>query len=128
MAYRHAMPLTRSDLERIRTIVKEEIRNALASKRAEMPPTTNERETSALRQQALDSIARMRREAAARAARPIPEGPFVDRYDAARLLGVTMDTVTSWVRSGRLSKHKANGKLQVMRSEIDLIVATRPKR
>lgn len=119
--------LTDDDLGRIRKIVREEVARALRRDQPTPAPQLDEKADAALRERVRADIAEARRESAERAARPIPDGPFVDRYDAARLLDVMMDTVTAYARKGRLTKHKVKGKLLVSRSEVDAILATRTK-
>lgn len=127
------MPLTGRDLDDIRRIVREELARALAPAAPTTTTTTSgkdedevsDAESVRLRQMA---IARLRQNSAERAARPIPLGPFVDRYDAARLLGVTESTVTSYISSGRLTRNLVKGRIQVNRAEFDELLAARPER
>lgn len=119
------MSLSRSDLDRIRAIVRDEIASALA-RQDEVPPLQpQDSEPSELSQHVSAVLAEFRRKCAERAARPVPAGPFLDRYDAARLAGVSIDTISKWTHEGRLTKHKVKGRIQVARDELDAIVAVR---
>lgn len=58
-----------------------------------------------------------------RAARPIPDAPFIDLYDARRLLASTGITVNAWIRRGRLKRHRIDGKVRISRVEVEAILA-----
>jgi hypothetical protein len=123
------MPLTSRDLEQIRRIVREEIERANRHAPPEHTAIANEpAQETAVAQDVRAFLERARREAAEREARPIPNTAFVDRYDAARLLGVTMDTITTYTKRGLLTRHMVKGKIQVSRSEIDTLLARGPRR
>lgn len=123
--YPRAMPLTARDLEAIRTIVRDELARALAARddRAVVANADAEFDDNAMRQRVREDLAWLRRDAKERAARPIPNTPFVDRYDAARLLGVRMDTITNYTKRGLLTRHKVKGRLQISRAELDKLLA-----
>ena len=126
------MPLTSRDLDEIRRIVREELARALgpSAPQSVVADATTELDAvgDQLHRRALESWDKLRSGSAERKARSIPDGPFVDRYDAARLLGVTESTITSYIGSGKLTRRLVKGRLQVSRAEIDQLRATRPQR
>jgi hypothetical protein len=69
----------------------------------------------------------MDRKAAERRARPIPDGPYLDSYDAARLANVMPTTVVGWVKAGKLTKKKVKGKLAIDRAELDALIRSRSR-
>jgi hypothetical protein len=64
----------------------------------------------------------MRAKMRARAASPIPDGPQLGTYDAARLAGVLPDTIVRWVKVGRRTKVKVKGKLSIARAELEALM------
>ncbi len=142
------MTLSARDLDNIRTIVQEEIERALRSaghERGSHDLDADESEpqsegarwrlavsparpgespaVTALRKELQEEQARRDRRRKQREARPIPDTPFVDIFDARRLLQRTKITVNAWSRRGRLTRHKVEGRVQVSRVEIDAILA-----
>jgi predicted site-specific integrase-resolvase len=125
--------LTHRDLDAIRSIVREEIKRALESS------SKQERDEEEVKEFE-DLLAFMRspewkahheelaRKRAVRAALPIPDGPFVDIYDARRLLKPTRVTANAWIKRGRLKRLKVDGRIQISRSEIDAILAEYKRR
>jgi hypothetical protein len=95
------MPLSRRDIEQIRRVVREEV------------------DTKRWRDQ--------QHRSEERAAIPIPDSPFVDIYDARRLLNGTGVTANAWIRRGRLTRHDVDGRLGFSRAEIDAILADQKK-
>jgi hypothetical protein len=125
--------LTQRDLQAIRAIVREEIEDALAAEKhkareadIDALPDEDVSVDNAGWRQHYEELKRKRNE---RAARPIPNTPFVDIYDARRLLNeATRVTANAWIRRGRLTRHKIDGCLQFSRAEIDAILAASTKR
>ncbi len=118
--------LTASDLEQIRRIVREELARASTAGQADDSITDGDLSDDYLSSRARRDIAEFHRRWDERAARPIPDGAFVDKYDASRLLGVRMDGVTRLTKAGSLTRHMVKGRIQVERAEIDAIIASRP--
>lgn len=87
------MPLSRRDLEQIRALVRDELQLALGDQydgNEVNKGETNRDDGLSPRQRRIRAVfARMRRESKERTARPIPDSPFVDLYDAGRLLEAT---------------------------------------
>lgn len=74
----------------------------------------------------LGALQRKREE---RAARRIPRTPFVDVYDARRLLNdATGITANAWIRRGRLKRHRVDGRVRISRAEINAILAEHRRR
>jgi len=64
-----------------------------------------------------------------RAARQIPDTPFIDLYDARRLLNeATGITANAWIRRGRLKRYRIDGRLQISRAEVEAILAEHRRR
>lgn len=130
------MSLTASDLTAIRRVVREELEHALnRRRRGESVAADDERrvdvddeEIAALAAKTLAWFAEGRRAADARAALPIPDTPFVDCYDASRLLDVSEQTVRKYMTRGLLTRRIVNGRVEVSRVEIDAILSTRRSR
>ena len=123
------MTLTRRDLDLIRQVVRSELER-LGHDVGPLRPSEqddDEHEDPEIAREAQQLIDKMRRTARERAARPMPQGAL-DRYDAARLAGVSMDTVGSWVRRGLLPGRKVKGRLEVDRAELEQFLATRRTR
>ena len=117
------MPLTSRDLEAIRAIVREEI----ARQHGEPDDDSSEAALEEAEQRGRAFMRRLMREPVP-PPKPIPDTPFIDRYDAARLLNVGLDTVRTYTKRGLLTKHKVKGRLQFSRAEIDKLLAERGPR
>ena len=121
------MPLTRTDFEQIRAIVREELAEALGREASSGTARALDGETEAHRA-GRRAVKELIEASAERAARPIADGPFVDRYDASRLLGVSYATIRKWTKQGRVTRRLVRGCIEVSRAEIDAILAARPAR
>jgi len=144
--------LTRRDLEQIRAIIREEIdrrmqvcdeepsvhdfereltragRQGRVDFLAMQPAVAGEdREVTEVRKELREQDPKRKARAAARAASPIPDGPFVDIYDARRLLAGTGATANAWIRRGRLKRTKVDGCVRISRADIDAIIAERKR-
>jgi hypothetical protein len=123
------MTLSERDLNLIRQVVRSELERIGHDLRGprRFEPRDDEDEDPDIARQAQELIDSMRRKARERAARPIPQGAL-DRYDAGRLAGVSMDTVGNWVRRGLLPGRKVKGRIQVDRADLERFLATRSTR
>lgn len=124
------MSLTKNDLERLRLVIREEIARALSPQvrsaaGADSSTDDDEVVSAEMSKMATELLADIRRKWAEREARPIPNTPTVDVYDAARLLGISGGMVSSYVKRGLLTRTKVKGRLQVSRAEIDAMLASR---
>lgn len=151
------MPLSQRDLDALRKIVREEVESALRNQCVEpddfaaddippdhrdgiareawldvhawRSPVPGEHPAITERREFYEKRRKEReRRAAARAAIPIPDTPFVEIYDARRLLKGTGATANAWIRRGRLKRVRIGGRLRVSRAEIDAIVAETKKK
>ena len=122
--------LTRLDLEDIRRVVREELRHALEPRAGDVGANNElgELAEEAVGRDVQELLKRLERETAERAARPIPNTPYVDRYDAARLLDVSYQTLREYTKRGLLTRRMVKGRIEVSRAEIDALLARRAKR
>lgn len=130
--YAPAVALTSRDLDQIRQIIREELA-AAAIEVARAPAVGQDGdpvppESGWAHEEALRIIADMGRKACERAARPIPDGPYLSSDDAARLADTDSDTIVAWVRAGKLTKLKDKGRLRINRTELEALIAVRRRK
>jgi hypothetical protein len=126
------MSLSRHDLNEIRRIVREELASAISGGVGSTKPmslrSTGVRASDEgdLGETGADLLIRMRarldareKELARKRRLPIPTGPFLDSFDAARFLALREVDVRSWVKKGKLTKRKVHGRVMYMREELE---------